>query len=132
MNKRKVTLYVKSVKNAVGTEMILLQRRRAGVFPMWDVGSTAKYDFVLPPHQKRVMETVKEIAPKHGFEVEIVDVTRMGVLHRTLQKDVRKLRTFPTLITDSGKKLETRFSRKNIEWLLVQSKKRQYRERLIR
>jgi len=123
---RKVTIYVKSVKTAIRTEKIVHQKLIGGpgarggyrVIPTYEVNSITKYDFVVPEDQNKIVETVREIAAKHGFEVEIVDITRENILHRVLQEEIKKIKIFPTLITDSGEKIEGKISKEQIKSLL--------------
>jgi hypothetical protein len=69
--------------------------------------SEPKYENVLPDDQKNIVEMVKEIASRYGFDVEIVDVTKS-------EKGPR-IKTFPALITDSGEKIEGSISKEQIE-----------------
>ena len=126
MINRKVTIYVKSVKTAVRTEKIGHQKLIGGpgarggyrVIPTYEVNSITKYEFVVPEDQNKIVEMVKEIATKHGFDVETVDITRESVLHRALQQEIKKIKIFPTLITDSGEKIEGKISKEQIKSLL--------------
>jgi len=123
---RKVTLYVKSVKSAIRTEKIGHQKLIGGpgvrggyrVIPTYEVDSITKYNFVVPEDQNRIVEMVREIAPKHGFDVEVVDVTKENILHRVLQEEVKRIKTFPTLITGSGEKIEGNISKEQIKSFL--------------
>jgi short-subunit dehydrogenase len=72
----------------------------------------------LPDDQKAAVEIVRRLCEKHGIEVRIVDVTRENLLHRVVQEEVSKIKTFPTLITDSGRRLEGSFSEEQVESLL--------------
>ena len=127
MVNKKVTLYVKSTKTAIGTEKIDRHYFQAGppvkvsgyrIIPKHEVESLTKYSFVLPEDQNRVVEMVEDIAPKYGFKAEVVDVTKENILHRVLQEEVKQIKTFPTLVTDSGEKIEGNISEEQIESLL--------------
>jgi hypothetical protein len=127
-----ITLYVKSEKVVTGeasvTEPHLIKRgvARGDSYPMrdmfWDTAFEAKvellHDYVLPDDQKAVVETVRRLCEKHGVGVKIVDVTKENVLHRAVQEEISKIKTFPTLISDSGQKLESDFSEEQIELFL--------------
>jgi len=127
-----VRLYVKSIKTPIGAEKVSGRRVEAQImggagtyvhlppriFHVYKVRSVVKYEFVLPADQKEAVDIVEEVAPKSGFEVEIVDVSRVGVLDRTFKKEIRKLKTFPTLVTDSKRKLETKFTKSDLEVFL--------------
>ena len=131
MNKRKVWLYVKSIKNLIGTKKVGGQTVEAQImggagtyvhlpprtFQVYKVRSVEKYEYILPDHQKEAVDIVEEVAPKLGFEAEIIDVSKVGVLDRTFKKEIRKLKTFPTLVTDSGK-LKTKFTKSDLEAFL--------------
>ena len=128
MKKRKLTLYVKSVKTVIGTEKIDRHYFQAGppvkvsgyrLIPKHEVESVTKYRFVLPENQSRVVEMVKEIAPKHGFDVMIIDVTKENLLQRVLQEGAKKIKTFPTLVTNHGEKIEGDVTRAQIKSLLA-------------
>jgi glutaredoxin len=127
MRNKKVTLYVKSIKTIIGTEKIDRQYFSVGppvkvsgfrMIPKQEVDSITKYGFVIPEDQNRVVEMVREFAPKHGFDVEIVDVTKENILRRVLQEEIKRIKTFPTLITDSGEKIEGNISKEQIRSLL--------------
>ena len=127
MTNRKVTLYVKSVKTAIGTEKIGHREFVGGpsakcggyrAIPTYKVNSITRYNFVLPEDQERVVEIVRKIAPGYGFDIEIVDVTKENIIHRVLRKEVRKIKTFPTLISDSGEKIEGNITKEQVEFLL--------------
>jgi len=118
MNKRKVTLYVQSIKTLIGTEewgqwgYVASPSIRPGGYRLvqdYKTYSEPKYERVLPEDQKKFVEIVKDIASKHGFDVEIVDVAK--------EKE-RKIKIFPTLITDSGEKIEGSMPQEQVELML--------------
>jgi hypothetical protein len=125
LEKRKVTLYVKSVKELVGTEKDGTWRFRVGagirggyrLIRDYDVLTIGTYESVLPNDQKIIVEMVEAIADRHGFEVKIVDVTMESMLHRISEKLLR-INAFPALITDSGEKIEGNISEEQVESLL--------------
>jgi len=127
LKKKKVTLYVKSVKTVIGTEKIDRHYFQAGppvkvsgyrLIPKHEVDTIAKYSFVLPENQNGTVKMVKEVAAKHGFKLEVVDVTKENILHRVLQEEIKRIKTFPTLITDSGEKIEGNITKEQVELLL--------------
>jgi hypothetical protein len=137
---KKATLYVKSVKTVTGTESFerraflnkigdypdrieIEGKRMNGTFVMkaYQTETEPRYEFILPEDQQRVVEMVKEIASKHGLEVEVIDVSRENVLHRAMQREFENIKTFPTLIADSGEKLKGNFSQEQIESFLSES-----------
>ena len=129
---RSLTLYVKSKKVITGetsvTEPHLVSHgaKRGDFYRMrdmfWDTAFDNKveavHDYVLPDDQKAAVETVKRLCERHGFELRIVDVTSENILHRTVQEEARKIKTFPTLITDSGRRVEGSFLEEQLESLL--------------
>ena len=135
MEVRKVTLYVKSVKTAVDMEttprprvVVPNQGPAPGgmapppqVYVTYDVESETRYAYVLPEDQKTVVEMVEQIARAEGLDIEVVDVTKIGRLSRAFRKDLRRLKIFPTLLTDSGLKLEGSLSKEQVERLLRES-----------
>jgi len=128
VKKCKVTLYVRGVKTAIGTKevgkwgFVLGAGVRGGyrLLPDFKVYSEAEFESVLPDDQKRVVDMVEAIAHKHGFEVEIIDVTKEGILHRIGRRGL-KVKIFPTLITGSGEKIEGKISKGQIEFLLTKA-----------
>jgi hypothetical protein len=60
--------------------------------------------------------------------LEVVDVTRKDVLHRFLHKEVKKLKIFPALTTDSGVKIEGNISRRELKLFLSRIERRQKSE----
>ncbi|MGB9756735.1 MAG: hypothetical protein ACPLVJ_03015 [Candidatus Bathyarchaeales archaeon] len=118
MEKRKVTLYVRSVKTVVGAEKwgkwdyVGGPSVRGGYRLIRDykVYSEPKYEFALPEGHEKVVEMTKQITPKYGFEVEVVDAAK--------EKGV-KIKVFPTLMIDSGEKIEGKISEKQIESFLA-------------
>jgi hypothetical protein len=77
-----------------------------------------KYEFILPEDQQRVVEMIKELASKRGLKVEVVDVTKENVLHRKIQEEFERIRTFPTLMLISGEKIEGNMTRNQIESIM--------------
>jgi nitrogen regulatory protein PII-like uncharacterized protein len=127
MKKHKVTLYVRSAKTVIGTE----DRSKWGyvggagvrggyrIIPDYKVYSEAEYKHVLSEDQKNIVEIVQEIARKYGLEIRVIDVALENPLDRLLQEEVKKIRVFPTLITDTGERLEGQISKEQIETLLA-------------
>lgn len=129
---RSATLYVKSKKVITGetsvTEPHLIKKgvARGDFYRMrdmfWDTAFDAKveemHDYVLSDDQKAAVETVRRLCEKHGLELRIVDVTTENILHKVVQEEVSKIKTFPTLITDSGRRVEGSFSEEQVESLL--------------
>ena len=129
---RTVTLYVKSVKSVAGTEAVDVKSlisggpsMRPGGFrtvppgAMYDVEEVLKYEFVLPEDQKDYVETVKDIGGRLGFAVEIIDVTKENIVHREIQSAIKKIRAFPALVTDSGRRVEGQITKEQLSSFLT-------------
>jgi hypothetical protein len=136
MNEPRVRLYVKSVKTVAGTEEIereifgrslshsgcvkvegsvsdgTFRLRQFGIIP------EPKYDFVLSENQQATVEMVQKVASRHGLKLEVIDVTKEDVLHRTIQREFVGIRVFPTLTTSSGNKIEGNITEKEVESIL--------------
>ena len=106
-----IRLYVKSVKVVTGTMQVQHVRLRES----YPVETEPKHEFVLDEDQQKIVELVREIAVKHRLEVEVVDVTRENVLRRTIQEELERIKTFPTLVVDSGKKFEGEMTKEQVE-----------------
>ena len=95
MNGHQVTLYLKSAKTLVRTETLHVKGAvsggpsvRPGGFrfsPTYDVEKVPMYEYVLPDDQKRLLETVEEVAQRYGVAVKVVDMTRENLVERELQ-----------------------------------------------
>lgn len=133
-----VRLFVKSVKTVTGieeTEREIFTRNplnhpsriqiegkvTEGTYRLrqFETETEPRYEFILPEDQQRVVEMVKEVASKRGLKVEVVDVTKENVLHRTIQEEFERIRTFPTLMLSSGEKIEGNMTRKQIESIML-------------
>lgn len=102
---------MKSVKVVTVTMQVQHVRLRES----YAVETEPKHEFVLDEDQQKIVELVREIAVKHRLEVEVVDVTRENVLRRTIQEERERIKTFPTLVVDSGKKFEGEMTREQVE-----------------
>ena len=126
----KVRLYVKSLKKAAGVENIVIDKPsmqnmgggRAGnilrVYPTQDVRNVTKYEYELPEEQEHLIEIVKEVVAKVGLKLEIIDVGKMDFLDEPLPKEVKQLKNFPVVATESKTQLATGFTREDIERFL--------------
>lgn len=92
MAESKVRLYVRSVRTVTGTREVeretLLRRVRA-------VETEPIHDYILPEDQQKAAEMIRRIACKHGFEVEVVDVTREIVRSQNIAERARRNKDFP-------------------------------------
>jgi hypothetical protein len=119
--KRIITLYVKSVRTV---EEIVTPDRDSEIAktlgphyyrgtPMGDGDTVPVDEFVFPEDQQEIIDMVKEIAPGHRFAVRVVDLTREEAHHR--------VKVIPTLISDSGKRLEGKISEEQLESFLAKA-----------
>lgn len=121
MSYSEIRLYVKSVKTVTGTieterevfgHIVLDHPSRvkvegsvaSGTFCVrqFAVETESRLGFVLSEDQQRIVEMIKKIGGRHSVEVEVVDVTKENVLRRVIQKELDRIRAFPTLIATSG------------------------------
>ncbi|MEM3549956.1 MAG: hypothetical protein QXN87_02755 [Candidatus Bathyarchaeia archaeon] len=120
MEERKLTLYVRSVKSAVDAEKwgrwdyVVGPSVRGGYRLIRDykVYTEPKYEYSLPEDQEKIVEIARQIASKHGFKVQVIDVAK---------DNGARIEVFPTLITDSGEKIEGPISEKQIESLIAKA-----------
>ena len=82
--------------------------------PYHDTFTKTKKDFVLSDDQEKIVEMVKEIASNLGLEVEVVDVAKENALHKAIKREP-KITTYPTLMTDSGEKIEGELTKEQVE-----------------
>jgi hypothetical protein len=121
----KVRLYVKSLEKPVGTENVvadvpvtIIVKNVVRVFPTHDVKTVTKYEYELPEEQEHLIEIVKEVAAKVGLKLEIIDAGKMDLFDEPLPKEVKQLKNFPVLATESKTQLATGFTREDIERFL--------------
>jgi glutaredoxin len=134
---KSATIYVKSKKIVVGETSVReshlvppsrdspasrgFSRMRDAWDTIYETRTETQHGYVLPDEQRAVLETVKRLCEKHGFELKIIDVTRENLVRRALQEEVRKVKSFPTLMTDSGRRLEGNVSEEQIELFLLRN-----------
>jgi len=126
MSVSRVRLYVKSVKTVTGNLKVNLGYEDVeGVYTGQVLGEQGespgsmyrpnrppnvregpKEEYILPEDQEKTVEMITRIASKYGLEVEVVDVARENILHRAIQKERKKIRTFPALFADSVEGIE--------------------------
>lgn len=132
---RKVTVFVKSLKEViseeVGYDTIKVEKRFGlgggdapiNTFPLHKERTVTKDEFVLPEDQQETVDLVQEIASSHGFEVEVVDVTKENAFRRGIQDHAKHIRSFPTVITDDGRRIEGDITKQQVEALLTKEHK---------
>ncbi len=90
------------------------------VYPDYKVIIDTKCKSVLPEDQKALVQRVRALAVKHGFELKVIDVTKGDFLDR-LEDKLKGISSFPTLITDKGHKIEGEITEERIKALFVNS-----------
>jgi hypothetical protein len=125
---RKVTVFVRSTKNVsleefTFTGMGAMHRGVTVSVPRSKEVRRLKNEFDVPEDQQEIVSMVKETARNHGFEVEVVDVTEENVLRRDIQEHAKHIHSFPTVITDDGRRIEGDITRQQVEALLTSDHK---------
>ncbi len=115
----KVRLYVKSDKAVTGTVEIQRMYTRRPLYPS-TTETRSRPECVLSEEQEAAIELVKNIASRYDLEIEIVDLGKENALRRLTQEARQKIRIFPTLMTDSGQRIEGNVTEEKVEFLLSQ------------
>jgi hypothetical protein len=76
------------------------------------------YEFVLSDEQQRIISWVTEISSRLGLDVQVIDVGRENFLHRVIQEEFEKIKSFPTLEDNSGKMLQGILTKEQVETFL--------------
>jgi hypothetical protein len=110
-----LTLYIRSSKKATGIE----ERGGYAVQPTYaypamdprllrtyNVQREIEYEYTLSDEQRKVVRIVETLAREYGFKLLIVDVTKQSSAKRLLKKELRQIKVFPTLVLDSGERLQ--------------------------
>jgi hypothetical protein len=137
MAEPKIRLYVKSVKTVTGTvetehevfgpstldrpNRVKIEGKVSnGTFRLrqFAIEKEPKYEFILSEDQQKIVETVNDISQRYSLEVEVVDFTRKNVLRRIIKEKQEKIKVFPTLITDSGRRIEGKMTDEKVESFL--------------
>ena len=126
-----VTLYVRSSKTATGTKQVggyktIASNSAAPVlygFPpkpytYYDVETKVEYDYMLPEEQQKIVEDAKELSPKYGVDLTIVDLTKDKAFSRWRLEHSKKIKTLPALVSDTGEIIEGVMTREQIEAFL--------------
>jgi NADP-dependent 3-hydroxy acid dehydrogenase YdfG len=114
MAESKIRLYVESVRTVTGTVEVEHARLRE----VHAVETEPKREFILSEDQQKIIEIVKSISRRRSLEVEVVDVARENVLRRMVKEKQEKIKAFPTLITDAGRRIEGEMTEEKVESFL--------------
>lgn len=72
----------------------------------YNVQREIEYEYTLSDEQRKVVRIVETLAREYGFKLLIVDVTKQSSAKRLLKKELRQIKVFPTLVLDSGERLQ--------------------------
>jgi hypothetical protein len=87
----------------------------------YDVKTLVDYDYVLPEEQRKMVEDVKELSLKYGFNIEVVDLEKMNVLSRFEFERSKKIKTLPSMFIDSEEIFQGVMTKKQIETCFSQT-----------
>lgn len=116
--KRIITVYAKSIQTVEGIttpdrDADIMRSLGPHYYPGTSMGegdTVPVNDFTFPQDQEETIEMVKEIAPKHGFAVRVVDLSR--------EETHDAINVLPTLVSDSRKRVEGKISKEQLESFL--------------
>jgi hypothetical protein len=112
-----ITVYVRSAKVLVGEKLVeelypVKRTTRAYEYSrdtVFEVKHKKEYDFVLLDDQKELVKSLTRLAEKHGLRLKIIDVAKATVIFG-LWKNLRGIKSFPTVETKHGRRLKSPFS----------------------
>jgi len=90
----------------------------ARLWPDYKVYKETTYKSVLSEDQRALIEMVKALAVKYGFELKVIDVAENRFLDK-LETRRKRICSFPTLLTDTGLKIEGDITEIRIKTLLA-------------
>jgi|GEM_PF-1265547 len=125
----KVILYVKSVKTLVGTKEIFRSRIWARDSRV-AVETIADHKLVLPDDQRRTVMMVNAICRRLFLEVEVVDIARENALKRIVLWRRYEIMTFPTLLANTGQRLQGQMTEEKVDSFLSQIAKQEKKKYL--
>ena len=125
----RATLYVKGVRVTIVKDKsyqgYVFQQKGGGIadpilreYPDYKVYKETTYKSVLPEDQKALIDMVKAAAVKYGFELRVTDVGDHRFLDR-LDARLKRISSFPTLVTDTGLRIDGDFTEERIKALFV-------------
>jgi hypothetical protein len=102
-----VKVYVKSEKVAVGVGE-LHERIPAGVEASTTVDNVTRvlqYDYFLSDDQKSQLFMIKEVCQERGYDVEVIDVTKEGLLKKLIDLGISQNDRFPIVVAPNGRRI---------------------------
>jgi hypothetical protein len=112
----------------VGTKEIIHSRIWARD-PRVAVEKVPQSKLILPEDQQKTVEIVDSIGRRFSSEIEVVDVAKKNFLRRALWSRFHEVKDFPTLIANTGQKLQGQMTEERVESFLRQiakSEKKKY------
>ncbi|MEM3857469.1 MAG: hypothetical protein QXI37_03070, partial [Thermoprotei archaeon] len=102
-----VKVYVRSEKIPVGISEVA-SRNPTGLSGLGNVGESApviQYDYQTPDEQKNALLLVREVCSERGYEVDVVDITKEGLIKKILGSDADSSSGLPVVVTPDGIRL---------------------------
>ncbi|MCL5788193.1 MAG: Lrp/AsnC ligand binding domain-containing protein [Candidatus Marsarchaeota archaeon] len=116
-----VKVYVRSEKIPVGVAEIT-SRTPTGLGELGTIERSSpmiQYDYQVPDDQKNLLLLVKEVCEERGYVVEIVDLSREGIIKKIREPEIVNATDLPVVVTPTGEKLVGKsITRSSLEKLL--------------
>ena len=120
--KPRITVYVRSMKVLVSETLVeepYPVKKGYGPYEIskhttFQAKLEKKYSYVLPDDQKELVEVVKRLGERYGYELNVVDVAKETAIHRLWRK-LKGIKTFPVIETNRRGKLQAPFSKSELE-----------------
>jgi len=123
--KPEITVYVRSKKIKTGETLVeeLYSIKRPSVHrdAMFKAKIKKIYSYVLPDDQKTLVDVVKRLSERKGFELKVVDVAKENSLLHKLWRKLRGMKNFPLVETNRGERLQAPFSQSELERFVSES-----------
>lgn len=92
----------------------------SGTVPRFDykMYKEAEYKSVLPEDQQALLDMLAEMSRIYKFDLKVIDVTQEGCLRKFWQQRVKGIRTFPTLMSDSGERIQGQITPEQVKAII--------------
>lgn len=125
--KPKITVYVRSMRVLVSETLVeepYPTKKGYGPYEvskyiMFQTKLKKKYSYVLPDDQKALVEVVKRLSERCGFELQVIDVAKETIIQR-LWRELKWIKNFPVVETNRGGRLQAPFSQSELERFISQ------------
>lgn len=122
-----ITVYVRSMKVLVSETLIEEPYPVKKGYGPYEVSKRTtfqtklkkKYGYVLPDNQKALLEVVKELSERYGFELKVVDVAKENIIHKLWRK-LKGIKNFPVIEINKGDRLQAPFSPSELERFIAE------------